>query len=187
LVEDRDLRSRMLSELVNAADSVREANSKLKQELDPEIIWQNFLGVTPFQLAVWSSQRVSYIAFYNSYEGFLVDCIKHAHGLDRLRTSDSGFLDKLRSAFSEDVSGSCWTHNEINTGRLVMHSLSHANGRITADLKKQKHRIAILEGVLQIMPDDNRKLLARLRSGVDALVQVTKQDPRFTANATAPA
>jgi hypothetical protein len=181
LVEDRKLRDQILTELVKVGDRVRETRSNVRLELPADKVWQNFVTVAPFYLAVWSSQRVSYVAFYNSYEGFIVDCVKHAHGLERLRTTDKDFFDKLRTAFAKDVSSPCWTHHEMNIGRLVRHALSHANGKVTADLKKQNHSIQTVDGVLQIMPADNHKLLARLRAGVNALVACAKEDPRFTA------
>jgi hypothetical protein len=66
-----------------------------------------------------------------------------------------------------------------NIAKLVRHALSHAGGRETADLKKQKHGIKLVEGVLQIVPHDNHNLLRRLRVGVEAVVGVAASDPKF--------
>jgi hypothetical protein len=70
-------------------------------------------------------------------------------------------------------------HHEINICKLVRNALSHADGSETADLKKQKHGVVVLKGKLQIVPDDNHKLLRRLRAGVEALVAVAATDPKF--------
>ena len=144
-----------------------------------EPIWNEFLTQPAFQMSVWSSQRVSYVAFYNAYEAFLVDCAKLALGVGQLRTNDKEFKEALRTGFSKDISIPCWTHNEMNVAKLVRHALSHANGRETADLKKQKHGIRLEKDVLQIVPHDNHKLLKRLRCGVEAVVAVAATDLKF--------
>lgn len=69
----------------------------------------------------------------------------------------------------------------MNIAKLVRHALSHAGGRETADLKKQKHGITLIKGVLQIVPHDNHNLLRRLRAGVERLVAVAASMPRFAA------
>ena len=68
----------------------------------------------------------------------------------------------------------------MNNAKLVRHALSHANGRETQDLKKQKHGIKILKGKLQIVPKDNHNLLRRLRTGIEAVIVVAAADPKFS-------
>jgi hypothetical protein len=181
LVDDRGLRARLVSEIATVADEFRAQRAAVTPEMPIEPIWHDFLKQDAFALSVWSSQRVSYVAFYNAYEAFLVDCAKRILGINRLRATDKAFLDALRTAFGNDLSGPCWTHHEIHIGREVRHSLSHAGGRETEKLKKQKHGIVLMEGVLQIVPDDNHKLLRRLRAGIDALVAAAAVNPKFLA------
>ncbi len=181
LVENRVLRTRLMEEMVKTADEIRMAASAVKPEFPVETVWRNFLDEDPFALSVWSSQRVAYVAFYNAYEAFLVDCLKHAAGLDQLRASDKPvFNPALRTALGQDISGPCWSHHEINNARLIRHALSHAGGRETADLKKQPHGVRLLGGVLQIFPEDNKKMLDRLRKAVEVVVTVAAARPELS-------
>ena len=179
LVEDRGLRARLASEIVTVADEFRAQHAAVTPEMPIDPIWYDFLKQDAFALSVWSSQRVSYVAFYNAYEAFLVDCAKLALGTSQLRATDKKFKEALRADFVNDISVPCWTHHDLNIAKLVRHALSHAGGWETADLKKQKHGIKLLGGVLQIVPDDNHNQLRRLRAGVEAIVAVAVADPRF--------
>ncbi len=179
LVEDRGLRARLMSEIVTVGDEFRAQRAAATPEMPIEPIWEDFLTQDAFALSVWSSQRVSYVAFYNAYEAFLVDCAKQALGNSQLRSSQKAFLEALRAAFASDLSGPCWNHREIHIGREVRHSLSHAGGRETEKLKKQRHGIKLMDGVLQIVPQDNHNLLRRLRAAVEALIAVTATHPSF--------
>jgi hypothetical protein len=114
-----------------------------------------------------------------TYEAFLVDCAKRVLGVTSLRATSDEFKDALRKGFTKDISAPCWTHHEINNARLVRHALSHAGGRETFDLKKQRHGVKLVDGVLQIVPHHNHNMLRRLRAGVDALVAVAASDPKF--------
>lgn len=179
LVEDRQLRSKLVAELASCAQEFRDARAAVKTDIPVEPIWEQFLSMSPFQLAVWSSQRVSFVSFYNAYEAFLVKCAKHALGVMQLRATDKDFKSALRTGFSCDVFDACWGNSERNTFGLVRHALSHADGRLTDDLKKQAHGITVVENVLQIIPDDNHRLLRGLRAGVEALVAAAVSHPRF--------
>ena len=181
LVDDRRLREDLMKELVTVADEYRAAHSAVTPQMPIEPIWHQFLEQDAFRLSVWSSQRITYVAFYNAYEAFFVDCAKLALGATHLRTNDQAFKDALRTGFCKDISTPCWSHHELNNARLVRHALSHADGRETADLKKQKHGVKILDGKLQIVPHDNHKLLRRLRTAVEALVGVGAADPKLSA------
>ncbi|MEN6574927.1 MAG: hypothetical protein ABFD90_01195 [Phycisphaerales bacterium] len=179
LVEDRRLRAQLMKELVTVADEFRAQRAADTPEMPIELIWQDFLNLDVFSLSVWSSQRISFVAFYNAYEAFLVNCAKQALGVTQLRATDKPFLDALRTAFGSDLSQPCWTCDEIKIGREVRHSLSHAGGRETKTLKKQKHDIILVGDVLQIVPDDNHRLLRQLRVGVDEIVTAAAVRPKF--------
>jgi heme exporter protein D len=181
LVEDRKLRAKLIEGLVTMAADFRDTRAKACPDIPIEPIWQDFLNQDAFAMSVWSSQRVTYVAFYNAYEAFLVECAKLALGVSQLRATDREFKEALRRAFCEDISVPCWMHHEMNICKLVRNALSHADGSETADLKKQKHGIVILKSKLQIVPDDNHKLLRRLRAGVEAMVTVAAPDPKFSA------
>jgi hypothetical protein len=181
LVENRDLRARLMSELVTVADEFRTQRTAVNPEMPIESLWQEFLDQDAFRLSVWASQRVAYVALYNAYEAFLVACAKQSLGVTQLRATEKAFLDALHNSFGPDLTGPCWNHHEVQIGREARHALSHAGGRETEKLKKHKHGIKVIEGVLQIVPDDNHKLLRRLRAGVDAVVAAAAAHPKFVA------
>jgi hypothetical protein len=182
LVDDRELRARLATEITTITDEFRNLRAAEVQEISIGPIWEEFLAQEMFQMGVWSSQRVAYVAFYNAYEAFLIHSLKHVLSVSSLRTNNKEFEEALHKEFGIDISVPCWTNSELNNARLVRHALSHAGGRETDNLKnqKQKHDIRLLDGVLQIIPEDNHKLLRKLRDGVSALVAVAVTHPRFT-------
>src|SRR5262249_32508361 len=153
---------------------LRAARSAVTPEMPIEPIWAHFLEQDAFAMSVWSSQWVSYVAFYNAYEAFIVDCLKVGTGLSSLRSTDKkAFNEALRTGLGRDISGPCWSHHEINIARLVRHALSHNGGRETDDLKKQKHGVKLISDALQIVPEDNHRMLRRLRKAVEEVIAVT--------------
>lgn len=183
LVTNRALGDRLVESLAGIATEFRDRAAAVRNDFPIEPIWAEFLTQAPFRLSLWASQRVAFVAFYNAYEAFLVDCAKRALDVTQLRATDKAFLDALRSAFGRDLTGACWTHHEIHIAREARHSLSHAGGRETIKLKKQKHGIRLIDGVLQIVPNDIHKMLGRLRSAVRELVTAATSSPRFIAPA----
>lgn len=179
LVDNGSLRAKLMETLVTMADDFRVKRAAVTPEMPLEPIWQDMLGEHAFVISVWSSQRVAYVAFYNAYEAFLVDCAKRALGVTQLRAIDKAFLEALRTGFGADLSGTCWGHQEIQIGREVRHALSHAGGRETENLAKHRHGIRLIDGVLQIWPEDNHRLLRRLRASVAALVVAAVVHPKF--------
>jgi hypothetical protein len=181
LANNAELRTRLTAEIKKIASEFRLARATLSPQMPIEPIWNDFLCHEPFAMSVWSSQRVSYVAFYNAYEAFLVHCVKHILGRTDLRTTHRQFKQALRSSFSTDILTACWTHPNLNVARLVRHSLSHAGGRETADLKTHPHKIKVIDGVLQIVPGDNHNLLDGLRNAVDMMVESAAVHPRFAS------
>jgi hypothetical protein len=181
LIENSGLRRRILAALVTSADAFRSRGKKATTEVDMPIqqLWDHFLKQEAFYMTVSATQRVAYVAFYNAYEAFVVDCVRQVLNAVKLRATDAEFMDGLKTAFGIDLSGPCWGTREIAIGREVRHALSHAGGRETDKVKNLKPGIALREGILQIVPDDNKKLIAGLRKAVDALVAAAAPLPQF--------
>ncbi len=185
LVENRTLRAQLVGALASIADEFRDKLASVKEEYPIEPIWTDFLQQLPFRLSLWSSQRLAFVAFYNAYEAFLVHCLKIGIGLPQLRSTDKkAFNEALRTSLGRDIAAPCWSHHEINIARLVRHALSHAGGRETEDLKKQPHGIKLIDGVLQIVPNDIHKMFRRLRLAVDELIAAAAGNPRFSRPAS---
>lgn len=183
LTEDRALRSRLMASLVTITGELRDRTAKVKAEFPIEPIWAQFMNDTAFRLSLWSSQRLAFVAFYNAYEVFIVDCVKVATGLTSLRTQAEEFRKGLRSAFTKDIADTCWFNSELNIARLVRHALTHNGGRQTEDLKKHKHAIKLIGEDLQIVPEDNHRMLRHLRKSVDSVIAVAQGDRKFIAPA----
>lgn len=171
LAENSDLRARLASALVNTSADVRDAKDAVKINFELEAAWGDYLGMAPFQMLIWSTQRLTYVAIFNAYDSFLQRCVKHASGRESLRTTDRDFKKVLRECFDDDLATKCWTSSDFNIVRLVRHALSHAGGRETDALSKQKHGIVVQDGVLQIWPEHNKSLLEVLKKSVDAAVE----------------
>ena len=72
LVDDQRLREALLKEFETVADEFRAAELvRDSRDISIEPIWADFLKQEAFAMSVWSSQRVSYVAFYNACEAFL--------------------------------------------------------------------------------------------------------------------
>lgn len=185
LIENRLLRAKVMKELVTLAAEFRDHAATLKHEYPIEPIWAQFMEDVAFRISLWASQRVAYVAFYNAYEAFIVDCLKVVTGLSSLRSTDKKvFNEALRTGMRSDVSSACWSHHEINIARLIRHALSHNGGRETEDLKRQKHGVMLIGGELQIVAEDNHRMLRRLRNAVEVIVDATRVDQRFLVSAT---
>jgi hypothetical protein len=183
IVEDGQLRAELAKELVTLTADIRDARATAKVKVPLEPIWRSYLQLDAFAMGVWSSQRVCYVAFYSAYENFLIRCVKQALGVKQLRTTSAEFKPALRSRFGRDILDSCWGNSDMNLARLVRHALSHAGGRETDDLRRHRHKITLVDGVLQIAPDDNHSLLKTLKSAVEALVGGAANLSQFTVKA----
>ena len=183
LVENRALRARIQSALVEVATQFRDQAAAVVDDFPIEPIWADFMNDWSFRLSLWSSQRIAFVAFYNAYEAFLVDCLKVGKGVSRLRTTEKpAFMDALRTALEMDIEGPCWSHHEINISRLVRHALSHNGGRVTEDLSKHRHGIELVDDMLQIMPKDIHRMICRLLVAVDKIIHATKNTEKFMAS-----
>ena len=96
LVENSSLRARLVAELATIAAEFRDRAAAVKHDYPVEPIWAQFMSDTAFRISLWSSQRVAYVAFFNAYEAFLVDCVKRATGASSLRTQSDDFKKGLR-------------------------------------------------------------------------------------------
>ena len=81
LARDPALAARMRKALTEIATEKRDRLKEIKEDFPIEHIWADFMNDVGFRLSLWASQHVTYVAFYNAYEGFVVDCVKHATGL----------------------------------------------------------------------------------------------------------
>lgn len=90
----------MVGELATIAAEFRDRAAAVKHEYPIEPIWEQFMEDTAFRISLWASQRVAYVAFYNGYEGFIVDFLKVGASLPSLRSTDKkAFNEALRTGW----------------------------------------------------------------------------------------
>ncbi len=181
LVDNSRLRATLLAELATLAAEFRDVRENVMHEVPVGAFWQSFLHEPAFQMSVWSSQRVCYVAFCNAYEDFLTHCVWRVVGGDQPRTQSKEFKRALQTCFGVDIYQACWSRADVERVRFVRNALSHANGRETPNLKASGHTIRVLDGVLQVFPEDIHALLRTLRGAVDALVAAAVVLPQFAA------
>jgi hypothetical protein len=122
------------------------------------------------------------VSIYNSYDNFVAQLVGIALSLDECpRTAGKKFKHLFRDAFSDDLKKKCWTKHEIQVFREVRHALSHAGGRVTAELDelRPKHDFIVVEDRIQVTPDKTKSLFAVLKDCVYALSEVAVGMPQF--------
>ncbi len=180
IAEICSMRSAITRELVIISAETRdEIASKKEVGVPVELIWSEFMGTAPFRLSLWSSQRVSYVAFFNAYEVFLVNCLKVGTGRESLRSTVKEFKSALREGLDKDISEACWHHHDIRIVRDVRHALIHNGGRETKDLKTHNHGIRMCKSELQIVPADIKRMLSLFMHAVDEIISVTRDNEKF--------
>jgi hypothetical protein len=159
LLISSELNHKLQIELVRISNEITEIDSRVKTELDGELLWRHYLSQGPFHLGLHSTLRQCYLNIYGAFENFVVRCVSIADGKSPMRASDNDFKKSLRRHFGEIADG-CWYSTDLNAARLVRHSLIHAGGRITNDLMKIKIPIIVHEEHLHVFPEHLRSLYA---------------------------
>jgi hypothetical protein len=88
------------------------------------------------------------------------------------------------------LSDFCWKHEEVDLARLVRNALAHNGGRFGPDLEKYKTRFVgatstakpllrgdqfnLVEGKIQITPDNTRHLFGVLKERVSKIIEKAK-------------
>ena len=58
---------------------MRQGELQALAEFTPNKTWSEYKSQEDFMLAVWGSQRISFVAIYNAYETFAGGCLKAAN------------------------------------------------------------------------------------------------------------
>jgi hypothetical protein len=86
-----------------------------------------------------------------------------------------------KAAFGEATADYCLTDQAVEAARLVRNALAHNGGRVTDELKTVSHGIDIVDQLLQVMPDDNRKLFDALKKRAFKLAETALTLPQTKA------
>lgn len=181
LTRNHRLQLRLSTEITTISERFRPPSPGNSRNLPVDKLWDNFLSVSAFRLSVWSTQRVAFIAFVNSYEAFVINIVKAATGVSSIQTKDRQFRETLKTGFSRDIYSSCWTKKSLHIARQIRHCLSHADGVLTQSLESLNDGIRSTEDHrLHVFPEDNKRILSDLQSGVEAIVEVANEHPTLS-------
>lgn len=172
LVNDPLLLNRLSRAIISVGVEVDDAIAQSRLPFPMQASWEEHLANHVFQLMLWNSQRICFTSVYNSYESFIVQCLKSAIGVEKCRTSDKRtFRDQMEKAFGAAVFEACWAQDSVNIARVARHSLAHADGAVTNDLGRLNHGFVVTDGCIQITPDDVKKLFSVLKNAAEVLIQ----------------
>ncbi len=178
LTKNQRLSRKIRERLIVISHDYFDIDKKLPIAIDSYGIWEDLLRMPKytFMYAVWSNQRVSYLAGFSAYDNFIARVVKDALNLDRCRTTDRDFPDKIKNAFGNNAAALAWTGDEITTLREIRHSLAHAGGKITDPLRQRKYGCVFKDDIIQITPKDIKRLFLAITSAVEAIVSCSRDN-----------
>ena len=168
---DPALVRRIQEQLVTIGAELEESRDKSDIEFPIDDVWQSYLKDNAYQLSLWGSQRICFVAVYNSYENFLVRAVSIALSLDNCRSTDQDFKDRVEEAFGASICFRCWKTRDVNIARLARHSLSHAGGRLNKKFGKQPHKFEIRDDRIQVTPELTKELFSLLKDCVFTIAE----------------
>ncbi len=106
-------------------------------------------------------------------KNFIVRTLSRVHGGKQIRVTDKSFKSDFRAAFG-DLIEDAWFASEIHVARLIRHSLMHAGGRVTDDLRKCKIPVVVQDEGLNIFPEHILNLYQVLKTPALAIMTSDK-------------
>lgn len=163
LVNSPELLRILRERLVVLTSEIAEANCSVKQELDGELVWQQYLSAHPFHMGLHGTMRLVYLAVYGAYENFVVNALSIAHDGKRIRVTDRDFKKDFRAVLG-DIIDDAWFAKDIRVARLIRHALLHAGGRVTDDLRNCDIPLVVHEDILNVFPEHISELYNTLKA-----------------------
>lgn len=161
-------RIKLMEAVAEIGEGVKKAEIEAENQIDKKQFWETYIDPTgkagrEFRLSIWGSQRTGYSAIYHAYENFIRECIGVAEGNPEYRIERIKLLcrDTLKH-IDQEVIDICIDNRDIEAVRQVRNALAHNGGRSGPQLLSG-HGVSIVQDVLQIQPDDNRRLLRLLQ------------------------
>ena len=177
LTGDPELLRKLQTKVMGIGARIHEARTAAKVEFPLDQLWNDYLKESVFQLSLWGSLRICYVAIYSAYDNFLARMVGVVLG-QRVRTNQD-FVKHLRNAFGEAICDRCWTQTPVLIARLARHSLAHAGGRVTDELRNLKHGFEVRDDRIQIVPRNVKALWALLKKNVTEVVEAAVAMDRF--------
>ena len=160
-----NIKKMQLTRIIDDLNSrVRAEMSRSTRKLSAEPVWRQYLAITEFRLALWSSQRICYGATYHAYENFLRQVAVIGEPQRRDRHEPIATMKKLLAKIlGKDLTHELLGEERILVAQLVRNALAHNGGRPSLELRKKRHGLTIEGGVIQIMALDVRQLFDLLK------------------------
>ena len=159
---DPALKRTIRERVVALSAEISELKGSVRPELDGDTVWKEYLSLHPFHMGLHGTMRLVYLAVYGAYENFVVRLVSIAHGGIRIRVTDRDFNKSLRGAIG-DLADRAWFAEDIRVARLVRHSLVHAGGRVTDDLRRCKIPLVEHDDILNVFPEHISNLYNALK------------------------
>lgn len=160
LTHDPALQRSIQESLVRIACELADAKKvAAKQEMDGDLVWQQYLDLHPFHMGLHSTMRLVYLAVYSAYENFVIRLVALANNGEKTRVNSGDFSQRFRNKFGKLVDDA-WFKPEIRVAKLIRHSLMHAGGRMTDDLNNCNVQVPVevCDGALHVYPEHIKKL-----------------------------
>jgi len=126
-------------------------------------IWEKYMATTEMRFYLWSSQQQCFTTLYFAYENFLLQCVRERLNDSTLKLFAHNAKDKIVQAFDLATYEHLWAHPQMERARLCRHVLAHNGGEVTEELKGLLPSFQTVDGVVQILPADNRWLFSELK------------------------
>jgi hypothetical protein len=176
-------RKKLAEVMAEVGGRMKEFREQYDEEIDPAALFETFLngpGGSELHLSIWGSQRIVYGAVYHAYENFVSRCVGTARKESDYRSPNIKALHSdVRATFGDTTADYCLTDQPVDAARLVRNALAHHGGKETDQLKKVAHGVDVVDGVLQVMPADNRRLFDTLKDRVFKLAETALALPQM--------
>jgi hypothetical protein len=174
-------KKKLLAKLHELRADVEKLMEQSKPAFDLDALWNDFLRVKEFGLALWNAQRLAYGAIYYAYENFVQRVNAAGRREDDYRAPNFDRLCKdFTSLFSDAMTRECLRHPDIDTVRLVRNCLTHDGGRVSAKLRPVQHGIRVKGDEVHIFPEDTLKLFNLLKDRALKVAQQATTVPAFS-------
>ncbi len=158
---------------------------------DVERYWRSLLPLSEFQFSILGTQRINYGSLFFAYEDFLANVIRMKEPTYSSKDKKNPIHVAFPNHFGKPLADFCWNHDDVVLTRLVRNALAHNGAWFGKDLEKYKTRFVdvsgtskpllrgdrfnIVDGIIQITPDNTTHLFGVLKDRVTKIVEELAQ------------
>lgn len=180
LVDYSSIKEKLASILIKIGDETLQKYEKSSFEFPTEIAWETYLEEHYYQLSIWSSQRLSYLTIYTSYENFITHLMQiTTDNPDYEMPKSKVFKKQFKNVFGQELLEKCWNNKQIQIARFARHSLSHVSGKETKKLKDNEHHFKVVDNRIHITPNDIKNLFCDISKAVKELAIMSSTMDKF--------